>query len=463
MPNILSRFQGSLVGLAVGDALGAPYEFRTSAEPIKSYREGGRLNMNRGEWTDDTSMALCLTRSLIVQRGFDLKDQMTRYSRWLHEGYMSTRKKALGTGGTTRDSIKRFQETGDALSGISDPDKAGNGCIMRLAPIPLFFHSKMTSVAKFSAESCKTTHGALECVECCSLMGEVIARCLETDSKKEVLRHYGWVSEFITSNVRNLSLCSHLLEPGELKPQGAYVVDTLKLALRCFWRTDSFEDAVTMAVNTPGDRDTFGAVTGQIAGAFYGIEAIPKHWVEDLMMGDFIMNSAKTLYQESLKGELEGFREYPYYRPMKEPRVGISVAIMRDTKILVGRRAGSHGEGIWGLPGGHLEPGEEWHECASRELEEETGLKVKGCFGLIGVENVIFEKDKKHYIDICLGSYCFGNQKPQIKEPNRCLEWKWVTWEEFITLQPKFQALDQHFLSGAIEDFFNPQGNQPVI
>jgi ADP-ribosyl-[dinitrogen reductase] hydrolase len=455
MSDLLNRFKGSLIGLAVGDALGAPYEFRTPAEPIRNYREGGRLNMTKGEWTDDTSMALCLARSLIDRRGFDLKDQMTRYSRWLYEGYMSTRKESLGSGSTTRSSIKQFKETGNALAGISDAEKAGNGCIMRLAPVPLFFHNNMVQVAKYSAESCKTTHGALECIECSALLGEIIARCMSANSKEQVLRHYGWISMFNSPKVLHLSMKGHLLEPGELKPQGAYVVDSLKLALRCFWRSESFEDAVIMAVNTPGDRDTFGAITGQIAGAFYGFDAIPKQWVDDLMMCDLIAETAEQLYQESIKGN---FVEYPYLPPMEGPKVGISIIVAKDNKMLVGKRIGAHGEGTWGLPGGHLEAGEEWHECASRELEEETGLKISD-FEFLGVENVIFEEERKHYVDICLGAYYSGDQEPEAKEPNRCLKWEWATLEEFVTLQPKFKCLKQHILSGVIKKVLNKEKN----
>lgn len=450
MPELFSRFQGSLIGLAVGDALGAPYEFRTPAEPIKNYREGGRLNMVKGEWTDDTSMALCLARSLIDRRGFDIKDQMTRYSRWLYEGYMSTRKESFGSGGTTRAAIKNFKESGNALSGIPDPDKSGNGCIMRIAPIPLFFHKNIASVVKYAAESCKATHGSLECIESSTLMSEIIARCLTSSIKEEIFKHYGRHTEFTSPKVLEIATNSYLLEPGELKPQGAYVIDTLKLALRCFWRTDSFEDAVIMAINTPGDRDTFGAVTGQIAGAFYGIETIPKQWVEDLMMCDLIMETTEQLYRESMKGD---FVEYSYFPPIEGPRVGISVVVARGDRLLVGKRIGSHGEGTWGLPGGHLEAGETWEECARRELEEETGLKLEK-FEYLGTENVIFEKERKHYVDICLGACFNGNQEPEVKEINRCLGWKWVTRNEFIELQPKFKALTQHVLSGAVGKMF---------
>ncbi len=160
--NLLSRFRGSLLGLAVGDALGAPVEFepRGSFPPITGYRGGGPFNLGAGDWTDDTSLTLCLAESLVERRGFDPRDQVERYVRWWREGHMSCTGNCFDIGNTTKWSLQRFIDTGDPYSGPTDPGKASNGSLMRLAPVPLFFHASPADAIEYSGLSSKTTHGA---------------------------------------------------------------------------------------------------------------------------------------------------------------------------------------------------------------------------------------------------------------------------------------------------------------
>src|ERR1035437_5610419 len=125
------RYRGCFLGLAVGDAVGTTLEFKRpgSFKPIKDMTGGGPFGLKPGQWTDDTSMALCLAESLIEKKGFDPADQMRRYVRWWKEGHFSCTGRCFDIGNATRTALSRFVETGEALSGSTDPKSAGNGSI----------------------------------------------------------------------------------------------------------------------------------------------------------------------------------------------------------------------------------------------------------------------------------------------------------------------------------------------
>ena len=136
-----ARYQGCLLGLAVGDALGTTLEFKKpgSFKPIIDLTGGGPFSLEAGQWTDDTSMALCLAESLLICQGFDPADQMERYLRWYREGYMSSTGSCFDIGNTTRAALTSFEGTGEPFSGPTHPWSAGNGSIMRLAPVVMYF------------------------------------------------------------------------------------------------------------------------------------------------------------------------------------------------------------------------------------------------------------------------------------------------------------------------------------
>ena len=136
----IERFSGCLLGLAIGDTVGTTLEFKRpgSFEPLTDMVGGGPFRLKPGQWTDDTSMALCLAASLIECRGFDARDQMERYVRWWREGYMSSTGHCFDIGNTTAEALGIFQRTRDPFAGSTDLDKAGNGSLMRPAPVPMF-------------------------------------------------------------------------------------------------------------------------------------------------------------------------------------------------------------------------------------------------------------------------------------------------------------------------------------
>ncbi len=294
------RYRGCLLGLACGDAVGTTVEFmaRGTFPPITDMLGGGPFGLKPGEWTDDTSMALCLGTSLIKRRGFDPADQMERYCRWQSEGYLSSNGHCFDIGNTVSGALRRFRKSGEPFSGATDPMSAGNGSIMRLAPVVMFFAPDAAAVQHYAAESSRTTHGCDEAVDACHLLGAVLLQALAGAEKEEVLA----VDLQPRRDGRDLCASITSIQRGDYRDKGeaeirgtGYVVESLEAALWCFATTDSFRDAILRATNLGEDADTTAAICGQIAGAYYGAEGIPASWREQLTMAAEICELADAL------------------------------------------------------------------------------------------------------------------------------------------------------------------------
>ncbi len=264
------RARGCLLGLAVGDAIGTTVEFmpRGSFPKVTDMIGGGPLGLKAGEWTDDTSMALCLGESLL-EKGFDLHDQMQRYTRWHCSGYMSSTGQCFDIGIATRRALNSYQSTRNPESGSTDPRSAGNGCIMRLAPVSIRYANDLKMAIHLSAEQSKTTHGAIECLEASKIFGGILVRALNgTYSKEEVLVNNDFnLGQTLSSKLQLIATGAYFdYDVHQIKGSG-YVVDSLEAALWCFYHTDNFMDAVLAAVNLGDDADTTAAIVGQVAGA----------------------------------------------------------------------------------------------------------------------------------------------------------------------------------------------------
>jgi len=295
--DVQDRFRGCLLGLAAGDAIGTAVEFkaRGSFAPVTDIVGGGPFGLKPGQWTDDTSLALCLAESLIEKRGFDAHDQMERYVRWYRHGHLSSTGRCFDIGNTTLSALRRFEHTGEPLSGSTDPHSAGNGSIMRLAPIPMFFHPDAGQAVHQAGESSRTTHGARECVDACRLFALMLVRALDGRPKKEILSQEGTGKLDLAPKV-NAIACGEYANKIEDQIRGSgYVIESLEAALWCFLKTDTFRAAILKAVNLGDDTDTTAAVCGQIAGAYYGESGIAGAWLEELCMRDKITEFADKL------------------------------------------------------------------------------------------------------------------------------------------------------------------------
>ncbi len=291
-----TRSQAALLGLAAGDAVGTAVEFRArgSFTPLTDMVGGGHWNLEKGQWTDDTSMALCLAASLLETRAFDPTDQMDRYCRWRDRGYFSSNGRCFDIGGTVGDALDRYQQSGNPYAGSTHPRSAGNGSIMRLAPIPIAYHRDCDRLLYHAGESSRTTHACEEAVESCRLFALQIGLALQGCPKDEILTGHGY--ESTAPMVSDIARAIYLDRTYDDLEGSGYVIESLASALWCFANTDTFEAAVLAAANIGNDADTTAAVCGQIAGAFYGLEGIPGRWREVLTMADEIAAMAEQLF-----------------------------------------------------------------------------------------------------------------------------------------------------------------------
>lgn len=303
----MMRYQGCLMGLAVGDAVGTTVEFKRpgSFQPVTDMVGGGPFGLKPGEWTDDTSMALCLADSLITCKGFDARDQMDRYVRWWKEGYLSSNGTCFDIGGTVSQALRQYQKTGVPFSGSINVNAAGNGSLMRLAPVPLFFASNPEKAISMCAESSKTTHGVRSCLDACRYFGGLIVGAVNGASKEELLSSRYAPDEGLWGRI---PLCSEIDEiacgtfkhkdPPQIVGSG-YVVKSLEAALWAFYTSSTFEEGCLLAVNLGDDADTTAAIYGQIAGAYYGVDGIPGSWRERVFFRSHIEGMAERLFMFS--------------------------------------------------------------------------------------------------------------------------------------------------------------------
>jgi ADP-ribosylglycohydrolase len=308
------RYDGCLLGLAVGDALGTTVEFKTpgSFPPVETITGGGPFNLKAGEWTDDTSMALCLAESLIERREFDAADQMDRYLRWRDQGHLSSHGRCFDIGVTVSGALSRYERTGEAYSGSRDPRTAGNGSLMRLAPAPLFYAGWPREAIQMAGESSLTTHGAEEAVDGCRYMAALIVGALRGVSKEELLSdHFDpvggvWQEGPLSPKIAEIAAGSFKgRNPPQIRGTG-YVVASLEAALWAFYHGSSFREGALLAVNLGDDADTTGAIYGQLAGAFYGAAAIPEEWRNVLAKRELIERFADALYRLGAGGREAG-------------------------------------------------------------------------------------------------------------------------------------------------------------
>jgi ADP-ribosyl-[dinitrogen reductase] hydrolase len=238
-------------------------------------------------------MAICLAESLIARGGLDPLDLMARFQAWRYQGHNSVTGRYFDIGNTTQAAIDRFISSGDPLSGDTSPQSAGNGSIMRLAPVAIFFRNDPEAAAAQAAEQSRTTHGAGECLESCALMARILTALLGGQDWDIAIRQ----DRTVPSNpkVRALANLGWKQKTRKDIRSSGYVIDTLEAALWSVDQTESFRDALLLAVNLGDDADTVGAVTGQFAGARYGLSGIPNSWLSKLAWHQKLLDLAVTL------------------------------------------------------------------------------------------------------------------------------------------------------------------------
>jgi ADP-ribosyl-[dinitrogen reductase] hydrolase len=198
-------------------------------------------------------------------------------------------------------ALRRYQRYGNPYAGSSDPQTAGNGCIMRLAPIPMYFCSDLDLVERYAGDSARATHGARECIDACRLLARIICRALRGRSKDEVL--LGDAESFVSGDgIAAIARGAYRDKPERNIHGSGYVVQSLEAAMWAFARTNTFEAAILAAANLGDDADTTAAVCGQVAGAYYGEGGIPSRWLERLALGPAIATLADRLRAKAEAG-----------------------------------------------------------------------------------------------------------------------------------------------------------------
>jgi ADP-ribosyl-[dinitrogen reductase] hydrolase len=309
------RFRGALLGLAAGDALGTTLEFerRDSYEPLTDMVGGGPFGLEPGQWTDDTSMALCLAES-ILEKGWDPQDQIKRYVRWRKEGYLSSTGTCFDIGGTVGAALTEYErrvrsgEGADAFCGATDEGSSGNGSLMRLAPVPMRWAGDPEEAIEKSGESSRTTHQSRQSIDACRYYGGLIVGALRGESKETLLSPAWasvegyWKDNALHPRIAEIAGGSWRSKERNAIKSSGYVAHSLEASLWCFARTDDFRSGALMAANLGDDADTTAAIYGQLAGAFYGVHGIPEEWVAKLTLRERIEEMADQLYELASKG-----------------------------------------------------------------------------------------------------------------------------------------------------------------
>ncbi len=292
------RAIGCMVGLAVGDAVGTTVEFKERGRfpPLTDMVGGGPFDLPAGAWTDDTSMSLCLADALLADPNLDQRDLMDRFVRWYRDGENSSTGRCFDIGNATRTALKRFERHGDAVAGSTDPHSAGNGSIMRLAPVAVTWWNDPDRAEMVAVRQGETTHRAPATLDACRLLARLLCAGIAGASRDDLLAPLDFeadpsIAEIAAGAWRNKD------EP-DISSSG-YVVHTTEAALWCVCRAHDFRDAILTAANLGEDADTVAAVTGQIAGAVWGLTGIPDDWLERLYDGQRIEALAGQLFDQA--------------------------------------------------------------------------------------------------------------------------------------------------------------------
>ena len=302
------------MGLVVGDAVGTTNEFQPagSFEPITDMVGGGVFGLEPGQWTDDTSMALCLADSLLAQGRYDSFDVMERYGRWYKEGYRSSTGTCFDIGNQVTRSLWDFREQQRVPTSAERTTSAGNGAIMRLAPVVIVgFESRdPREVVETARLSARETHFSVEAEAATEVFAALLVGALLGWSPQQLM-DVSWASTgaaFDEMAARVISPDPQVRASWEAETSG-YIVNGLRLAVHGLLDFPSFKDATLAIANMGGDSDTNAAIYGQLGGAFYGIEGIPASWRERVHLGEEIDQLARDLVDLRLEAPHTRFDE----------------------------------------------------------------------------------------------------------------------------------------------------------
>jgi len=293
------RARGALVGLAVGDAVGTTVEFATpgSFAPVTDMVGGGPFALAPGQWTDDTSMALCLAESLVECGVHDAADQMRRYLRWYRDGHFSATGRCFDIGTTTRLQLERFERTGVPVDPHVDEEAAANGSLMRLAPVSIRWAQDPAALDEQAAASSRPTHAARRPVDACRLLAALTAALVRGEPAERVFAPGFWSGGELHEAVAAIARGGWRDKAPPAIRGAGYCVAALEAALWAVAGARDFRDAILRATNLGDDADTTAAIAGQLAGALHGASGIPGGWLGRLALRGRIESLADALHR----------------------------------------------------------------------------------------------------------------------------------------------------------------------
>jgi ADP-ribosylglycohydrolase len=296
-PTRVQRSLGCLLGLACGDAVGTALEFRKPGtfDPIADMVGGGPFKLIAGQWTDDTAMSLCLAQSLLMTRGFDLRDQCARYYAWYDLGRLSSNGRCFDIGNTTRAALNSFNENGNPYNGSTNSRAAGNGSLMRMAPVPILLQHHPEAAVELSGEHSLSTHGAPAAVDACRYFAALLVGAIGGAPKEDLCRPYytpkGMREGYWQQSEHALVPEIDMIAAGSFKDKSppdivgsGYVVQSLEAVLWAFWHSETFEHGCLLATNLGNDADTTAAIYGALLHATATILAVRTHYLTILAL-----------------------------------------------------------------------------------------------------------------------------------------------------------------------------------
>ena len=285
------RAVGALLGLAAGDALGAAIEFQPKPRfaLLTDLVAGGPHRLEKGQWTDDTAMALALADSLLADPALDAADLMRRFLDWRDTGAYSCTGTCFDIGIQTRAALERFRRSGEPIAGATDPAASGNGALMRLAPVAIRHWRDRAELRRVADLQTRTTHGSAATLSGCAAFAEMLADAIAGAALPEILA--GRAANSLQVGWRGLHR--------DAITGGGWVVHAIQAAVWAVSRTTNFRSAVLLAANLGDDADTTAAIAGQLAGAVYGASGIPQDWLAALAWRERIEEVAGRLFDGS--------------------------------------------------------------------------------------------------------------------------------------------------------------------
>jgi ADP-ribosyl-[dinitrogen reductase] hydrolase len=244
-------------------------------------------------------MALALADSLLKRPELDKQDLMQRFCAWQTQGDYSCTGRCFDIGLTVSAALQKYRQTEQPIAGSTDPMSAGNGSLMRLAPVAVLYWNRKEQLASVAARQSATTHGAGEAVSACVAYGAILSDAIAGELRSAVMRRR---SETYTGKIKSIVEGSWRGKSRDEVRGSGYVADSLEAALWSVGRTGDFRTAVLIAANLGEDADTTAAITGQLAGALYGASGIPAEWLEKLAWQAKIGSVAERLFEASIKG-----------------------------------------------------------------------------------------------------------------------------------------------------------------